>query len=200
MKKTILWLIVVLVSVAIVFSFSIAGCKTEAPAEEAAGEEATGEEIVLRFTDFQGGNEGILKSYNELMGIFGEANPGVTIDYQQHTVTTYNEFLKPAISGGTAPDLFAVYPGLDLIDVAESGGLRDLKDDIDDEWKGWLGPAYDFKGMWYDGGLWIIAQDVWTECIWYHKDMLIEIGWDPIDYTDAFHTVRWQSANILSTH
>ncbi len=195
MKKILLWLTVVVVCLAVVASFGLAGCKTEAPATgaaeeetpaEEAAEEATVEEIVLRFTDFQGGNEGILKSYNELMGIFGEANPGVTIDYQQHTVTTYNEFLKPAISGGTAPDLFAVYPGLDLIDVAESGALRDLKNDIDDEWKSWLGPAYDFKGMWYDGGLWIIAQDVWTECIWYHKDMLIEIGWEPIDSTEAF--------------
>ena len=129
MKKILLWLTVVVVCLAVVASFGLAGCKTETPATGAAeeetpageaAEEATGEEIVLRFTDFQGGNEGILKSYNELMVIFEEDNPGVTIDYQQHTVTTYNEFLKPAISGGTAPDLFAVYPGLDLIDVAES--------------------------------------------------------------------------------
>ena len=202
MKKIYLWLAVMVVCLAVVSSFGLAGCKEEVPAEEAAEEEtpaeetteeeapaeeaAPGEEIVLRFTDWQGGNEGILKSYNELMLIFTEDHPGVTIEYQQHTVTTYNEFLKPAISGGTAPDLFGVYPGTDLVDVAKSGALRDLKDDVDDEWKSWLGPSYDFKGMWYDGGLWVIAQDVWTECIWYHKDMLEEIGWEPVDSTDAF--------------
>jgi len=177
------------------------GCKSEAKVEEteeaAVSEEAAGtepaeeaateeKEIVLKFTDWQGGNDGILKSYNELINIFEQENPGVTIEYQQYTVTTYNEFLKPAISGGTAPDLFGVYPGTDLVEVAKSGALRDLKDDVDDEWKSWLGPSYDFKGMWYDGGLWVIAQDVWTECIWYHKDMLQEIGWEPVDSTDAF--------------
>lgn len=196
MKK----ILILLLSVVFVVSmlFMGIGCKKveeAAPAEEAPAEaeeapaekeEAPAEEIVLKFTDWQGGNEGILKTYNELAEIFEAEHPGVTIEYQQYTVTTYNEFLKPAISGGTAPDLFAVYPGTDLVDVAESGALRDLKDDIDDEWKGWLGPAYNFKGMWYKGGLWIIAQDVWTECIWYHKDMLEEIGWEPIDATDSF--------------
>ncbi len=187
MKKTILWSIVVLVSVAIVFSFSIAGCKTEAPAEEAAADEvAAGEEVVIRWTDWQGGNDGILAAYKDIIAIFEADNPGVTVDYQQYTVTTYNEFLKPAISGGTAPDLFGVYPGPDVGEVADAGALRDLIGDIDDEWKGWLGPAYDFKGIEYDGGIWLVPQDVWTEAIWYHKDMLEEIGVELKDSTESY--------------
>jgi len=200
MKRIFLWAMMVVLALTVASTFGLMGCKEEAPeekvSEESAGEAeeeapveesaADKEEVVLRFTDWQGGNDGILKSYQELIGIFEEQNPGATIEYQQYTVTTYNEFLKPALSGGTAPDLFGVYPGTDLVEVAESGALRDLKDDIDDEWKSWLGPAYDFKGMWYDGGLWVVAQDVWTECIWYHKDMLQEIGWEPVDSTDAF--------------
>jgi len=187
MKKTILWSIVVLVSVAIVFSFSIAGCKTEAPAEEAAADEvAAGEEVVIRWTDWQGGNDGILAAYKDIIAIFEAENPGVTVDYQQYTVTTYNEFLKPAISGGTAPDLFGVYPGPDVGEVADAGALRDLVDDIDAEWKGWLGPAYDFKGIEYNGGIWLVPQDVWTECIWYHKDMLEEIGVELKDSTESY--------------
>jgi len=194
MKRILLWAIVVVLTLTVASTFGLIGCKEEADSEESVGEEdrpieesvTEKEEVVLRFTDWQGGNDGILKSYQELIGIFEGENPGATLEYQQYTVTTYNEFLKPALSGGTAPDLFAVYPGTDLVEVAESGALRDLKDDIDDEWKSWLGPAYDFKGMWYDEGLWVVAQDVWTECIWYHKDMLQEIGWDAIDSTDAF--------------
>jgi len=194
MKRILLWAIVVVLTLTVASTFGLIGCKEEADSEESVGGEdrpieesvTEKEEVVLRFTDWQGGNDGILKSYQELIGIFEGENPGATLEYQQYTVTTYNEFLKPALSGGTAPDLFAVYPGTDLVEVAESGALRDLKDDIDDEWKSWLGPAYDFKGMWYDEGLWVVAQDVWTECIWYHKDMLQEIGWDAIDSTDAF--------------
>jgi len=75
MKKTILWSIIVLVSVAIVFSFSIAGCKTDAPAEEAAADEvAAGEEVVIRWTDWQGGNDGILAAYKDIIAIFEAEN------------------------------------------------------------------------------------------------------------------------------
>ena len=64
--------------------------------------------------------------------------------------------------------------------------LRDLVPDIDEEWKGWLGPSYNFKGMWYNDGIYVVAQDVWTEAVWYHKDMLQEIGVDTPASTDAF--------------
>ncbi len=144
------------------------------------------DKVVLKFTDWQGGNEGILKAYKELISIFEEETPGFTIEYQQYTVTTYNEFLKPALAGGKAPDLFGVYPGPDAFEVVQSGALLDLKPHIDDEWKKWLGPAYNFKGINIEGGIYLIPQDVWTEAIWYHKDMLKEIGWEPRDFTDSF--------------
>ncbi|MCP4399684.1 MAG: carbohydrate ABC transporter substrate-binding protein [bacterium] len=95
-------------------------------------------------------------------------------------------FLKPALAGGKAPDLFGVYPGPDASEVVQSGALLDLKPLIDDEWKKWLGPAYNFKGINIDGGIYLIPQDVWTEAIWYHKDMLKEIGWEPRDFTESF--------------
>jgi len=164
-----------------------AAAETAAAATTAAAETAAPGSIVLKFTDFQGGNDAILKSYGQLKEIFIKAHPEVKdIEYTQYTVTTYNEFLKPAISGGTAPDLMAVYPGLDVAEVVDSGALRNLKPDIDNEWKSWLGPAYDFKGMSYKDGIYVVCQDVWTECIWYHKDMLKEIGWEIPASTEAF--------------
>ena len=196
MKKSLIYLLAAIFTVSILFmGIGCKGAVEEATeeveeateeVEEAAEEEAPAEEIILRFTDWQGGNDGILATYNDLIEIFEAEHPGVTVEYQQYTVTTYNEFLKPAISGGTAPDLFAVYPGPDVAEVVEAGALRDLVGDIDDEWKGWLGPAYNFKGMWQGDGIYIVAQDVWTECIWYHKDMLEEIGWEPVESTESF--------------
>ncbi|MBM3705141.1 MAG: hypothetical protein FJW66_01310 [Actinobacteria bacterium] len=204
---------ILIISLVVIFAASLgflgAGCKTETAettvAEETTAAQTVAEEtsaateapaqegtIVLKFTDWQGGNEGILKSYNELKEIFIKEHPEVKdIEYTQYTVTTYNEFLKPAISGGTAPDLFAVYPGTDVVEVVESGALRDLKPDIDDEWKGWLGPSYNFKGMWYKDGIYVVAQDVWTECVWYHKDMLEEIGVALPAATDAFTAAEY---------
>ena len=192
----------------LVVSFSIVGisCKssaaaaitaaaaetTAAPATTAAATTTAAEtsaaagEVVLKIADFQNGNTGMLNTYNALAKIFAKENPGVKIDYQQYTVTTFNEFLKPALASGTAPDIFAVYPGPDLKEVADSGALVDLTSKIDNEWKGWLGAAYNFKGIRYNDKIWILPQDVWTECMWYHKDMLKEIGFEPKPATEAY--------------
>jgi raffinose/stachyose/melibiose transport system substrate-binding protein len=142
--------------------------------------------VTLRFTDFQGGNDGILAAYKELISIFEKENPGYRVEYQQYTVTTYNEFLKPALAGGQAPDLFAVYPGPDAIEVVQSGGLLNLKPLIDAEWKKWLGPAYRFKGTNMMGGIYLTPQDIWTEGMWYHKDLLKKMGVAPKRSTEAY--------------
>jgi len=170
MKKVVVFLIVLFVCVSMTSLISLSGCKkeaavvteaaaeaaeaateteaeTEAEATEAAEETEPAEEILLRYYDYQGGNNGMLASFGEIIKIFEEANPGVKVEYKQYTVTTYNEYLKPAISGGSAPDMFAIYAGPDVVDIASAGALRDLTADIDDEWKGWMGPGYNFKGI-----------------------------------------------------
>jgi ABC-type glycerol-3-phosphate transport system substrate-binding protein len=144
------------------------------------------EKVALKFTDWQGGNTGILNAYKEIISIFEKENPGFTVDYQQYSINTYNEFLKPSLAGGNAPDLLAVYPGPDAIEVVRAGALVDLKPHIDAEWKSWLGASYNFKGINIEGGIYLIPQDVFTEGIWYHKDMLKEIGWEPKSTTDSF--------------
>lgn len=175
-------LLIVILCFFVIAGIAFAGGKKEI--EPAGGGEA--ETVVLTFTDFQSGNDGILSSYKEIIGIFEKENPGFTVDYQQYTVTTYNEYLKPALAGGNPPDLLAVYPGTDTIDVVNAGALLNLKPLIDAEWKGWLGPAYNFKGININNGIYLVPQDVWTEAIWYHKDMLEEIGVDLKDALDSF--------------
>jgi ABC-type glycerol-3-phosphate transport system substrate-binding protein len=141
----------------------------------AAGENS----VVLKFTDFQAGNDGLLNSYKELIGIFEKAHPGYTIDYQQYGAPTYNEYLKPAIASGKGPDCMAIFPGPDLSDIGKSGSLRDLTRDIDPEWKKWLGASLSFSGLRYNNQVLLIPQDVWTEGLWYYKDLLKSIGVDP---------------------
>ena len=137
---------------------------------------AAAEQVVLRITDWQAGVENILNSYKEFIRIFEERHPGVKIEYTQYSYTTYGEFLKPALAAGTAPDMFAVYPGAELAKVAESGNLVPLSDIMDEEWKNWLGKAYEFNGARWNGKLWVAPQDAQTECIWIHKDMLEACG------------------------
>jgi ABC-type glycerol-3-phosphate transport system substrate-binding protein len=175
MKKSVILMLVLVMAAGVAF----AGGSQE-------GTGGAAEEVTLRFTDWQGGNDGILAAYKDIIDIYQTENPNYKVEYQQYTVTTYNEFLKPALAGGEAPDLIAVYPGPDAFEVVQSGNLVDLKPKIDAEWKKWMGPAYDFKGVNIEGGIYLIAQDVWTECIWYHKDMLKDIGWEPRHYTESY--------------
>ena len=73
-------------------------------------------ETTISVVDWQGGVVGITDSYSEFIKNFEAENPGVTVEYTQYTVATYNEFLKPALSSGAGPDIFAVYPGPDIDD------------------------------------------------------------------------------------
>lgn len=208
MKKAISFSVVCLIIISMVSMFSLSSCKSQAAATDTgktvetaaaattvsteatkateAPATAAPQNVVLKFIDYQGGNNGILASYKEIIKIFEAKNPGVTVEYQQYTVTTLNEYLKPAISSGTAPDMFAIYAGPDVVDINASGALRNLTADIDPEWKGWMGNAYNYKGIYDKGDIVVIPQDALTECVWYHKDMLKEIGWDIPAITDAF--------------
>lgn len=201
MKKAITLIVVLLVIVSMISLISLSGCKAEVAvatetaaeateavteASEAAKETEPAEEILLRYYDYQGGNNGIMAAFGEIIKIFEEEHPGVKVEYKQYTVTTFNEYLKPAIAGGNAPDMFAIYAGPDVVDIAGAGALRDLTPDIDNEWKGWMGPGYNFKGIYNEGLIVHVPVDALTECVWYHKDMLQEIGWDIPEMTAAY--------------
>ena len=83
-------------------------------------------ETVITVVDWQSGVGGITNAYADFIKKFEADNPGVKVEYTQYTVTTYNEFLKPALSSGQGPDVFAVYPGPDVDEVVNAGHLANL--------------------------------------------------------------------------
>jgi len=137
---------------------------------------AAAEKILLKITDWQAGVQNILNSYREFIRIFEEKHPNVKVEYTQYSYTTYEEFLKPAVAAGTASDIFAIFPGVPLIGIADSGNVVPLSDVMDDEWKSWLGKAYYVSGLNYKGKLWASPQDAQTVGIWFYKDMLEALG------------------------
>lgn len=135
--------------------------------------------ITLRMTDWQAGcGIGIINSINEIIDLFEQANPGVKVEYQQYTAATYPEFLFPSIAAGTAPDIFAVYPGPDLATVvqADPNNMVAISDIWDEDWERWLGRAGEFLGGTVNGKLWIASLDAQTECIWVYKDLFEQCG------------------------
>jgi ABC-type glycerol-3-phosphate transport system substrate-binding protein len=173
----------------ILFSFGVmyAGKEKEAASEKAAPEE----EIVLKIADWQAGVQNILDSYNDFIKIFEAKHPGVKIEYTQYSYTTYNEYLKPALASGEAPDIFAIYPGPDVVEVAKTGNIIALSDIMDNEWQGWLGKAYYFNGARWNDKLWVAPQDAQTELVWIHKDMLEDLGFRAPRLGEGFTVDEW---------
>ena len=149
-------------------------------------------ETVLKVVDWQGGVVGITDSYAEFIKNFEAANPGVKVEYTQYTVTTYNEYLKPALSAGAGPDAFPVYPGPDVNEVVSAGHLVNLTEIMDDEWKSWLGEeSASIPALSVDGNLYLAPQDAFTEQIWVYRDMIADLGFDLPEFGDSYTVDEW---------
>ena len=152
---------------------------------------ADGHEKTIRVVDWQSGVGGITNSYADFIKEFEAANPGVKVEYTQYTVSTYNEFLKPALSSGQGPDVFAVYPGPDLDEVVNAGHLVNITAEADDEWKGWLGSNINIPELSRGGNLYLAPQDAFTEEIWVYNDMIADLGFELPAFGDSYTVDEW---------
>ena len=152
---------------------------------------ADGHEKTIRVVDWQSGVGGITNSYADFIKEFEAANPGVKVEYTQYTVSTYNEFLKPALSSGQGPDVFAVYPGPDLDEVVNAGHLVNITAEADDEWKGWLGSNINIPELSRGGNLYLAPQDAFTEEIWVYNDMIADLGFKLPAFGDSYTVDEW---------
>ena len=143
-------------------------------------------ETVITVVDWQSGVGGITNAYADFIKEFEAANPGVKVEYTQYTVSTYNEFLKPALSSGQGPDVFAVYPGPDLDEVMNAGHLVNITEEADSEWKGWLGNNINIPELSRNGNLYLAPQDAFTEEIWVYNDMIEDLGFELPAFGDSY--------------
>ncbi|NQT66975.1 MAG: sugar ABC transporter substrate-binding protein [Actinobacteria bacterium] len=191
MKKSLLWIVVLLLSISMIAVFSLAGCKgketaaeeeavaeEEAPAEEVAEEEIT-EAITLDYWVVQE-SEQIVNYVTDAKTRYEEENPGVTINFNPIPYEQYRDKLLISIEGGEAPDVFLV----DQIwnaEFAASGSIIPLGEYIA-EYN--MNPEDYFPGAWdstiYQGEVYGIPSDldVWS-FTFYDKDMFTEAGLDP---------------------
>ena len=148
-------------------------------------------ETVITVVDWQSGVGGITNAYADFIKEFEAANPGVKVEYTQYTVSTYNEFLKPALSSGKGPDVFAVYPGPDLDEVMNAGHLVNITEEADSEWKGWLGNNINIPELSRNGNLYLAPQDAFTEEIWVYNDMIKDLGFELPAFGDSYTVDEW---------
>ena len=102
MKKSLLWLVVVLLSVSMIAVFSLAGCKAKAEEEAAVEEIAGGEPVTLVFGSWRTED---IDLWNTMNAVFTEKYPNVTIDFQPTKNTEYDAQLSSALETGVGPDV-----------------------------------------------------------------------------------------------
>ena len=148
-------------------------------------------DTVINVVDWQSGVGGITNAYADFIAKFEADNPGVKVEYTQYTVSTYNEYLKPALSSGQGPDVFAVYPGPDVDEVVNAGHLANLSELADSEWKGWLGNNINIPELGRNGNLYMAPQDAFTEEIWVYNDMIADLGFELPAFGDSYTVDEW---------
>ena len=150
MKKTILWLIVIAITVSMVSVFTLSGCKEgaseegvveeetmeeasegEVTEEETSKEEAPAEMITLEFPHYAFGLEGpIADFWNELVAEYEEQNPNIDINGYNINYGEYHDKLQTAVAGGNPPDIMQLNPPF-FAKFLQAGALFPLDDYID---------------------------------------------------------------------
>ncbi len=207
MKKSLLWMLVLVISISMILTFSVSGCKAtkeeaapteaaaeeveEEEAEEAPAEEAAPEEKVeLMFWDMVWGPPEYVETAERLVEEFNEENSSITVTYQSIPWEGFYETFTTAVASGTAPDV-STGAGYQPFQFAVMDEILYL-DSITDEWKaeGKLEELF-FPGsvdsLKYDGKQVGIPWLTGNWGIFYRKDMLEKAGVEPPRNWDEFY-------------
>ncbi len=140
MKKSLLWIVVLVLSISMVAAFSFAGCKKEAapaeeeavveaaPAEEEAAEEVVAAEpVTINFMNFSANEGGRVVTLDLMKSLFEQEHPNVTINIETVGWDNYFTQLQIRVGGGEAPDCFEVNFD-NFISYADQNALLPLND------------------------------------------------------------------------
>jgi ABC-type glycerol-3-phosphate transport system substrate-binding protein len=203
MKKILSWSTVLLISISMVVTFSLIGCKEEAveEVEEAAGEVEEAEEAekelsgTIRVTGIPGAVGEMLKlSADDFMA----ANPGVEVKVElaAGAEAEYKPAFPLVCASEDAPDIAWYWvDGRAYQDLVAAGELLQLDDLYEREgWYDVLPEASLNKYTSPDGHQYAVNSDiVWYPQLYYNKDIFNELGIEPPEvaaYTlDEFYEV-----------
>jgi len=146
MKKSLLWIVVLILSISMIAAFSLYGCKAAAVEEEAVEEEAVEEEAVEEAAEEEvapsekividyphwffsiGGN--IQAVWDDRVERYEEMHPNIDINGFGISADVYTDQISTMIAGGNAPDLMQLWPAWFTRFISE-GVLLPLNDYID---------------------------------------------------------------------
>ena len=198
MKKSLLWIVVLVLSISMVAAFSFAGCKKEAaPAEEAAVEEeavteeeapaeeaAPAEPVTINFMNFSA-NESAEAVLDLMKSLFEKDYPNVTVNIETVGWDNYFTQLQTRVGGGEAPDCFEL--NLDsFVAYAGQDALLPLNDliaasPIDSN----VMPAETLEVFTLGGSQYVLPYSFSTVVLVYNKDLFdqAQVAYPTDDWT-----------------
>tara|TARA_R110002124_G_scaffold133942_2_gene296448 strand:+ start:9353 stop:10594 length:1242 start_codon:yes stop_codon:yes gene_type:complete len=107
-------------------------------------------------------------AYEEFIGNFEAANPGITVKFETFDAANYNTILSTALAGGTGPDVMMVraYGGLE--NVASAGYLEPLSADTVPALADFAAPALAAESMRSDGTIYAVPFASQTQLVIYN--------------------------------
>ena len=187
MKKFLVALLVCLLSISMLF-LGIS-CKVDTPPEEeeaveeeAVEEEAVEEEEPYTLTLWHMQNvEAYIDAYNEIAAKFTEEHPNISFEFRTQSWADMEALLKAGALSGDLPDLFNLWAGETLFSFIENDLIVDYLPFMkaDEEWWSYIGGLVesDPSGRDRDGnGFYFGPTDVYTEMVFYYKDMSEKYG------------------------
>lgn len=201
MKKSLLWMMIILISLTLMSAFTISGCKKGTAAETSAAETTaaettsvetttaetttaettTGEKVTLRIASFQGGYG--REWLDEAIRLLKEKNPNVEVDLLFDPKIA--EQLQPMFVAGNPPDV--VLPGgfFDRLGAILEGQFKPLDDllnskaiDKDMLFKDTFEKGT-FTAATFNGHTWYIPMWVSTYGWWYNETIWNKNEWVP---------------------
>ncbi|MFC5650476.1 extracellular solute-binding protein [Paenibacillus solisilvae] len=179
-----------LLAAASVALLTITACGND-KADNGQPQAAADEKVTLTMEDNWSSPNVDNQLYKERIQKFQELNPNIKIEAQDIPSAQYRTKLRTEAAGNSMPDMFILFPGIDMDPYIDADVLMPI-DEIMDNWKDIL-PAQALAGYNVDGKQYAIpAKMTFVDIIYYHKDMLAKVGYNafPTTYADFLDLVK----------
>ncbi|WP_245954388.1 extracellular solute-binding protein [Paenibacillus flagellatus] len=129
--------------------------------------------------------------YKDRIKKFMADNPDIKIEEESVPSEQYRTKLRTLAAGKKLPDMFILFPGVDM-DPLVSGGVLMPIDDIMDTWKGML-PEDAIAGFKVNGKQYAIpTKQTFVDIVYYNKELLAKVGYTefPKTYADLLELIK----------
>jgi raffinose/stachyose/melibiose transport system substrate-binding protein len=129
--------------------------------------------------------------YKERIKKFQEEHPNIKIEAEDVQSAQYRTKLRTLAAGKKMPDLFVLYPGVDMDPLVSAGVLMPI-DEIMDNWKGMFSDDA-LAGYRVDGKQYAVpAKSTYVDIVYYNKELLAKVGYTefPKTYADLIDLIK----------